>query len=81
MDNLPASDAEKKTGNQIAYSRGEEKINVITHLIGTVLSAAAAVFMLVKVCTAQPVSALSVVAVSLFSLALINLYLDRKSVV
>ncbi len=75
MDNLPASDAEKKTGNQIAYSRGEEKINVITHLIGTVLSAAAAVFMLVKVCTAQPVSALSVVAVSLFSLALINLYL------
>lgn len=75
MENTPAPAEEKKSVNQIAYSRGEEKMNIITHLVGTVLAVAATVFMLIKVCTSTPINALAIVAVSLFSLSLINLYL------
>lgn len=60
--------------NQIAYSRGEELINIWSHLVGAVLAVAASVLMIVRV-SLHLKSGLSITAVCLFLLSLINLYL------
>lgn len=73
-DNSSAA-AEKKLGaNQIAYGKGEERVNIITHLVGAALAVAATVLMLVKAITTDNAQPLTIVAISLFSLSLINLY-------
>lgn len=59
--------------NQIAYSRAEERINIVTHLAGAVLAIVASVLMIVRV-SMRFTHAPAVVAVCLFSLSLINLY-------
>lgn len=75
MENGGLSKEKEGSGaNQIYYSRGEEITNIVTHIVGAALSAVAAALMLVKVCTLTPVNALHIVAVSLFSFALISLY-------
>lgn len=69
------SEQKKPNPNQIAYSRSEERINIITHLVGAVLAVAATVLMLVRVINEEGVRTLSIVSIALFSLSLINLYL------
>lgn len=59
--------------NQIKYSRLEEWINIITHLVGAVFAVVASVLMIIKVCV-NIGTPLSIVATCLFSLSLINLY-------
>ncbi len=59
--------------NQIAYSRGEETANIITHLIGALLAAAGGIFALRRVILsgAQP---LAVTSVALYVFSLITMY-------
>lgn len=60
--------------NQIAYSHKEEWLNRITHLVGAALSLVAAVLLIIKtVLSGRGVRAIA--AVSIYSLALILLYL------
>ena len=73
-NNGQETDGKKSSKNQIFYSRGEEITNIVTHAVGAALSIAAAVLMLIKVCTASPIRALHIVAIALFSFALIELY-------
>ena len=65
--------------NQIAYSKGEETANIISHALGALLSVIASVFMIVKVSYsgAAPVvgSPLAIVSVCLYSFCLIELYI------
>lgn len=61
--------------NQISYSKGEEKANIITHLVGAALAVVAAVFLVVKVARGYDVfGGLGIVAVCLYSFCLIELY-------
>lgn len=63
----------KLSANQIAYSRVEEWFNRISHLVGSALAGVAGILMLYRVCTHNP-RPLPIVAVSLFTFALIELY-------
>lgn len=63
----------KKNAHQVAYSKGEEKANIITHLCGACLGLLAAVLLIVRVSFAN-LGALAVVAVCLYAFCLIELY-------
>lgn len=74
MYSMDSENSVKPLGpNQIAYSRGEEWVNIITHLAGAVLAVAAAILMMIKV-AAKGEGALAITSICLFSVALINLY-------
>lgn len=62
-----------KKSNQIAYSKREEWINIISHLVGAVLALVAAALMIVKVALSGK-GALAITAVSLYAFCLIELY-------
>lgn len=70
--------ARRSYSNQIAYGKGEETANIISHALGAVLSVIASVFMIVRVSYSgsPPVTgnALAIVSVCLYSFCLIELY-------
>lgn len=71
---------QKKSLNQIYYSAGEERFNIISHMVGVGLSIVAAALMIVKASLkayrgGYDYSALAVVSVCLFGAALILMYL------
>lgn len=82
LDGRPAekgrdkSARKKSEGNQIAYSRGEEWFNRISHLVGAGLAGIGSALVIVKAALAvDRVGALGIVAVSLFSASMLLLYI------
>ncbi len=68
------SESKKKSANQIIYSRGEEWINRISHLVGAAFSLIGSVALIVKACLAS-MDARAIVSVCLFSISLLLLYI------
>lgn len=64
----------RRAANQIVYSKTEEWINRISHLVGASLALIASVLMIVKV-SLSGLGALAIVAVCLFSFSLLVLYI------
>lgn len=65
---------EKRAANQIIYSKKEEWINRITHLVGAVLALIGSALMIVKV-SLSGLGALAIVSVCLYSFSLLMLYI------
>jgi hemolysin III len=74
MTEIDSQTDAKLSPNQIAYTKAEEWINILSHLVGSVLAVAASAAMIVRI-SLHFTHASAVVAVCLFSLALMNLYI------
>ena len=75
---MPTSDTQDKKpaaagANQIAYTRGEELANIITHLVGAVLAVTGGTFALVRVALSG-LGPLAITAVALYVFALVEMY-------
>lgn len=72
-DTAEIKDEVKLGANQIAYTKAEETVNIVSHIVGAGLALVGAVLMIIKVCLAGT-GTLAIVAVCIYSLSLINLY-------
>ena len=65
---------DRRAANQIVYSKSEEWINRISHLVGASLALVGSVLMIIKVCLSG-LGALAIVSVCLYSFSLLMLYI------